>query len=354
VTLSSLSHSIERSVGSVDRAPLLVWDIRVAREAGAVIVDAESRDFELRFEASQPERILALLALFDGRRTLAQAAAQAGVPEPEARACAGHLVESGLAVTAAASTDRDLEPEAFVSFCRALYPPLKRRLFSHPLWSGLAAGEASHAVFMGWLIENYHFIDGVNDRLALAVTACPDPRIKPFFVKHYVEEWDHSSYFMQALGDFGMTPDEVRATRPLPGTLAALNHMRRSARRDPLEYAACSGFLESTNEDRSVGVGFLGMLQDHYGKERPRVLAPLIEHLHLDEAYQHNTVLEDICLQIDRISFDRATSALTAAVVMVETMETWSTDILRCYDRPSFQPRKGLQGYRPAGAPTTR
>lgn len=354
MTLSSLSHSIERSVGSVDRAPLLVWDIRVTREADAVIVDVEHRDFELRFEAGQPERILTLLALFDGRRTLAEAAAQAGVPEPEARVCAGHLVDSGLAIAAIGSTGGDMEPQAFVSFCRALYPPLKRRLFSHPLWRGLAAGEASHAVFMGWLIENYHFIDGVNDRLALAVAACPDPRIKPFFVKHYAEEWDHSAFFMQALGDFGMSADAVRATRPLPGTLATLNHMRRSARRDPLEYAACSGFLESTNEDRSVGVGFLELLRKFYAKEQPRALTPLIEHLHLDEDYQHNTVLEDICLQIDRISFDRATNALTAAVVMVETMETWSTDILRCYDRPSFQPRKGLQGYRPAGAPTTR
>lgn len=333
---------------SATRVPLLDWDVRIIREADGVIVDAESRDFDLRFDSGRPDNIHTLISLFDGRRSLAEAANAAGVPEAEARACAVHLTESGLAIDVHPSSSEDLKPEAFVSSLRRIYPSLKQRLFSHPLWVQLYSGEASHPVFMGWLIENFHFIEGVNDRLALAVSACREHGVRPFFTQHYVEEWDHSVFFLRSLAELGVPGNEARTSRPLPGTTAVLNHMRYSARRDVLEYASCSGFLESTNEDRSVGIGFLERLGQNYAKDRPRAMRPLIEHLKLDEAYQHNTVLEDICSQIDRIPVQRASNAITAAIIAVETMETWSTDILRSYDRPTFVLRRGLQGHRPA------
>ena len=329
------------------RVPLLGWDVHLIREANTVIVDAECKDFDLCFESDDSDKLWALLSLFDGLRSLAEAAATAGVSEAEARACAAQLTESGLAVDLNLP-DSDLRPEDFVTSCRRIYPALKRRLFSHPLWVRLAKGEVGHPTFMGWLIENYHFIEGVNDRLSLAVAACRESRIRPFFAKHFTEEWDHAEFFLRALGELGVPRDEAMLSRPLPSTVAVLNHMRRSARRDALEYAACSGFLESTNEDRSVGVGFLDRLAEHYTQDRPRALRPLIDHLRLDEAYKHNTVLEDICSQIDRIPVHRASAAIGAAFLVVETMEAWSTDILRSYDRPTFVMRRGLQGHRPA------
>jgi pyrroloquinoline quinone (PQQ) biosynthesis protein C len=320
----------------------------VIHEHGAVVVETDDHDFDLRFETQAPERLHALLALFDGRRSLADAAARAGVSEDVARLCADQLTDSGLAVSVSDASRQYIAPGEFAALCRRLYPGLKRRLFGHRLWTDLTCGQSSPAVFMGWLIENYHFIHGVNDRLALAASACNVSEIRPFFVKHYVEEWDHYTFFVEALRDFGVSAEDALASRPLPGTLAALNYMRRCARRDPLEYAACSGFLESTGEDRGAAVGFFESLQTHYCKEQPDAIGPLIAHLRLDEEYQHNSVLEDICSQLDDVSIRRATNALTAAHGLIETMALWSTDILRSYDRPEFLLRRGLQGHRPA------
>jgi len=333
-----------------DRVPLLEWDLRIVREADAVVVDSERLEFDLRFDSAAPDRIHALISLFDGRRSLADAAAAAGVPEAVARDCAATLTQSGLAVELKLP-EEDLPPQVLIDHLRRMYPPLKQRLFSHPLWANLNAGTASRPIFMGWLIENYHFIEGVNDRLALAVASCREPGIRPFFAQHYVEEWDHYEFFLKALEDLGVPREAARASRPLPGTLAVLNHARRCARRDSLEYAACSGFLESTNEDRRVSVGFFEQLGLHYAKERPKAIRPLIEHLRLDERYQHNTVVEDICSQVERIPVERASAAIGAGLLFVETLETWSTDILRSYDRPAFVLRQGLQGHRPARRP---
>jgi len=330
--------------------PLLGWDLRYHREDDAVVLDGLTRDFELTFDSGAPEQILRFLSLLDGSRSTARAAEQAELPEDAADEIVGSLFEHGVAVDVGVGPAPDLSPADFVAACRRMYPPLKHRLFSHPLWSSLTQGRARRGLFMGWLIENYHFIDGVNDRLALAAASCTDVKIRPFFVKHYIEEWDHSAFFLKSLASFGVPRNVATETRPLPSTLAALNHMRRCARRDPLEYAACSGFLEATGEDRGKAHLFFERLTQHYAADKPQAVKPLADHVRLDEKYQHNTVVEDICAQIDRIPVARASAALGAAALLVETLEMWSTDILRSYDTDEIVLRIGLQGHRPAPA----
>jgi pyrroloquinoline quinone (PQQ) biosynthesis protein C len=327
--------------------PLLGWDLRYRREEDAVVIDGLTRDFELRFDSSAPEQLMRFFSLLDGSRSTSRAAEEAELEEDAAAELVDSLFEHGVAVDAGAGPAPDLSPADFVAACRRMYRPLKQRLFSHPLWSSLTQGRARRGLFMGWLIENYHFIDGVNDRLALAAASCTDAKIRPFFVKHYIEEWDHSAFFLKSLASFGVPRKVATETRPLPSTLAALNHMRRCARRDPLQYAACSGFLESTGEDRAKAHLFFERLTAHYAADKPQAVKPLADHVRLDEAYQHNTVVEDICAQIDRIPVARASAALDAAMLLVETLEMWSTDILRSYDADEFVPRIGLQGHRP-------
>lgn len=336
-------------MGDVVRStqPLLGWDLRYHREDDAVVLDGLTRDFELRFDSSAPEQLIFFLSLLDGSRSTSRAAEQADLPTAAAAELVGSLFEHGVAIDVGSEPAPDFTPAEFVAACRRMYPPLKQRLFSHPLWTALTQGTARRGLFMGWLIENYHFIDGVNDRLALAAACCADASIRPFLVRHYIEEWDHSAFFLKSLASLGVPRKVATETRPLPGTLAALNHMRRCARRDPLQYAACSGFLESTGEDREKAHLFFERLAAHYAPDKPQAIKPLADHVRLDEAYQHNTVVEDICAQIDRIPVARASAALGAAVLLVETLEMWSDDILRSYDANEFTLRTGLQGHRP-------
>ncbi|HWO26235.1 MAG TPA: hypothetical protein VNO30_46225 [Kofleriaceae bacterium] len=324
--------------------PLLHWDavVIVADES----VTVELADSELQVDGLPPAQAARLLSLFDGAQTLDVAARAAEVPAQAAAALADKLVEHGAAVRLR-DADADISTATFAASCRTLYRGLRERLASHPMWAGLNRGELPKSVFMGWLLENYHFIDGVNDRLALATAACPDMKIRPLFAKHYSEEWDHFSYFMTALSVMGMSEAQVLATRPLAGTRAVLEHMRSSARRDPLQYAACSGFLESTGEDRSAAARVFERFTRHYASDKPEAIKALADHLHLDGVYQHNSVVENICSTIERLSVARASAALQAAVLLVETMEMWSSDILRAYSGRETPPRAGFGPIRP-------
>jgi len=320
--------------------PLLRWDADIFPDGDCVVI--ELADVHLRVDGFPPGKAAKLLSLFDGARAIDAAAVAANVPVTAAVALANKLVAESAAMEINGGEADYIAPQEFAANCRRLYRPLRERLASHPLWKGLNRGELPQSVFMGWLLENYHFIDGVNDRLALAAAACGHPKIRPLFIKHYTEEWDHSSYFMKALNIMGMSEPEVLAARPLPGTVAVLDHMRRAARTDPLEYAACSGFLESTGEDRVGAAMLFARLTRHYAGDKPQAMQSLADHMHMDGVYQHNSVVENICARIEPLSLDRASAALQAAMLLVETMEVWSSDILRSYTNRTLPPRVGF------------
>jgi hypothetical protein len=122
--------------------------------------------------------------------------------------------------------------------------------------------------------------------------------------------------------------------------------MRHCGRRDPLAYATCSGFLESTGEDRATAHAFFEQLAAHFDSGAAPIVAPLAEHARLDEDYQHSGMLQLVAQAIGPVTRARAEAALEAARLLVETLEVWSTDILRHYSD-----ERGLMGgvrrYRP-------
>jgi len=76
------------------------------------------------------------------------------------------------AATAQSSSSSLVTARDYCSLCRTLFPQCKDRLFLHPLWTGLASGTAARDVFVGWLLESYHFIEGANVRLPYATALC--------------------------------------------------------------------------------------------------------------------------------------------------------------------------------------
>src|SRR5437016_1657999 len=129
--------------------PLLHWDVVISEDNGSLLVARESGDYEIRIAGIAPDRARTLLGAFDGARPIRAAATEARISPKAASTLARRLVEEGLAVkTEIAETDT-VAPLAFAAACRALYPSLKRRLFSHSLWQRLRTGAAPKPLFMG-------------------------------------------------------------------------------------------------------------------------------------------------------------------------------------------------------------
>jgi len=339
VSQSTTASDIQFPAGSVtgQTRPLLRWDIRLHAEDGGAVL--ELGEDEYRLAGVPPDSVERVLAKVDGHRTIAEVATSAKIALPVATAVVAALIAYKLAVDVEQVGEPDLDSNRFFGICRDMFPVWKARLFSHPLWVGLATGVASRTQFMGWLLESYHFIEGANDRMSLAVAECSHKGIRNILARHYVEEWDHGAFFLKSLNAFGLSSEVVFAARPLPATLSVLNFMRYCARRGPLYYAVCSGFLESTGTDRAKAREFYERLERHYAPTAPEVIKPMADHTDLDEAYGHGDMLEAISENIVKISYSDASDILQACATFVEVLELWSSDILRTYSQPGARPR---------------
>jgi TENA/THI-4/PQQC family protein len=307
----------------------------------------ETRDVVVRFEGVSPETLVSVLNALDGQKTIADIAKDQRVPVLSVKDICLQLVKHDVAVPANGAS-LIISAEEFARICNKLYPLWKDRVFSHPLWVNLSTGRATRSQFGGWLLEMYYFIETVNSRLAFAIAECLFFSARKHFIHHYTEEWDHHHFFMKGLRQFGFDEEAVVAGQPLPGTLAVANCMREAARRDPLYYAACSGFLESTGDDRAAGRRFFELLIAHYCPENPGVVIPMREHLDLDEAYGHNGVLEDMGPELGLLTSERVLGALRSVVELVETLELWATDIFKTYEHEDSLRPRNVRLYRAA------
>lgn len=317
---------------------VLRHDVYARDEEGVTVLENDDARIELEgVSAGDARRLLAHLS---GARPLGDFTA---IPAEGVRAIGAALVEAGFA-REAGDPHQLIDVDRFTALARELYPQWKARLFGRGLWKSLVDGTASFTQFAGWLLENYHFIEGVNDRLGSATAYAQNRAARRHFARHYREEFDHGGFFLEALLQLGIRREDADGSLPLPTTRAVLNHMRRCARNDSLQYAACSAFLESTGGDRSSARAFFDALTRNYAPHRPQIIAPLVAHLDLDEDYGHNGVLEQVAPMLAPITVARAGAALEAARALVELLELWSADIAAHYIDADALPRAKSYG----------
>lgn len=292
-----------------------------------------------------PRPLAQALNLLDGAHALADVSERFELPLSGLDTVVARLLAAGV-VNHSPMPDAAMKPAEFARLCRSMFVPWKARLFDHPLWRGLVAGTLDRRVFVGWAVESYWFIEGVIDRLPMAAACSENRSLRAVFAHHFSEEWDHFHFFARTLDALDVTAEQRRIGQPLPSTRAILHWMRAAARQDPLRYAACSGFLESTGTDRASAREFFDKVGQCYDTPDRKAVTPMAEHVSLDEDYGHGSMIENVADCFAAIPRERAGQALQSAYGLVETLEMWSSDILRHYAAPTSLPLTSPRIYR--------
>ena len=324
----------DTSPPSIDPPSPLRWDVRFEQTADSLRIVHE--ELTLTLEGPEPQRLRAFLDRLDGEHSLEQLCSGSQLSRGDATDLLASLDSHGLLRPKAspAATAR-MSGARFAAICRESIAPWKRRLFGHPLWRRLSEGTAPRSLFDGWVLENFHLIEGVTLRLGSAVAHCADPAVRQHFIKHFAEEYNHCEFFHRSLAALGVRDEDLVDSQPLTATRAVIDWMRDAARQDPLAYAACSAFLESTGADRGSADTFYARLSAAYDARAVKYMA---SHAKLDEEYGHVGFLEKICVELGKVDHARADRALRYLAGFVETLELWSTCIERHYaeGRPLF------------------
>lgn len=203
--------------------------------------------------------------------------------------------------------------------------------FSHPFWERMMTGKGSKRLFVGWLIELYHYTKNANRHMPLSCAHTREKPLKLLRAKHYAEEWNHYHYFMKSLKALGYTDPEISTSVPLPMTLALSNFMRQAAREDILCYSICSAVLEGTTTDRGTYNPYYEKCAALYGVPT-EAIRPIYQHLDLDVQYQHSDLFHEILTHVPELSAARAARILEYGHQLAEHVWLWTDNIEKYYD----------------------
>ncbi|MEB8293103.1 thiaminase II/PqqC family protein [Klebsiella michiganensis] len=314
--------------------PYLKYDSALHEENFLITIVAN--DADITIETAEPRKLRDFLLGLDGATAINNLSAKHSIKIDDVQQLLETLRSEGV-VTFEKEKSLTCAPQDFAGICRTIFPQWKKEVFTHDFWHHLTTGKLSRSSFAGWMLENFHFIEGATKRLSLVTAASSNnKRVRALFSQHFIEEYNHQLFFLKALQRLGFTKTQVLNHTPLPSTQAIINHMRECARRDVIAYASCSAFLESTGGDRKDGMVFYDALTKHYDKENKGIIKPLVDHAFLDEEYGHNDWLEKVCSCFSTLETDRANEALSSAQMLVETLKMWTYDMSIHYENVSM------------------
>ncbi|MBV1862544.1 MAG: iron-containing redox enzyme family protein [Nannocystaceae bacterium] len=316
----------ETNTPSTPAPGALRWGVRFEQTTDSLRIT--NNELTLTLDGPAPARLRAFLDRLDGEHSIEQLCSISGLSPKDAADLLASLDGHGMLRSAVPLAAARMTGDAFAALCRECIAPWKQQLFGHSLWRSLSEGAAPRSVFDGWVLENFHLIEGVTLRLGAAVAHCAEPAVRQHFIKHFAEEYNHCEFFHRSLTVLGVRDEDLSHSQPLTATRAVIDWMRDAARQDPLAYAACSAFLESTGADRGSADDFYDRLSAAYDARAVKYMA---SHAKLDEEYGHVGFLEKICAELGEFDHARADRALRYLAGFVETLELWSTCIERHY-----------------------
>lgn len=279
---------------SASRPWLGTWS-RALTSDGQLIVDTP--EVELTFSGSSAAVLAPVLDHLDGRCRVDEISARLGLPEAELRQTLQVLADDDVLIDAGAAfgtTSPDAFLDAYFAECRFL----SNEIFAQPFWQTLLSGRAGRDVVLGWGIEFHHFVDAANEHMAAAAAQCRDGVLtRSWLARHYVEERDHASIFLDGLVGLGLDREMVRRAPPLPSTRALINYLTELATADTIAYAGTFGVMQANREAMSRdGVSRLfAFLSDRYPFATP-LFDAFRQHALIDVDLQHqHIILEKIC-----------------------------------------------------------
>jgi len=236
------------NLGSASR-PLLSARARTMMSDGQLVVDTP--EIELTFSGASAAILASALDHLHGRCRVDEISARLGLNEGELKNTLQVLADDEVVI----DTDAAFDARSSTAFLDAYFAEcrfLSNEIFAQPFWETFLSGRAERNVVLGWGIEFYHFVDAANEHMAAAVAQCrDDPRTRAWLARHYVEEHDHASIFLDGLAGVGLDRELVRRAPPLPSTRGLINYLTELATADTIAYAGTFGVMQANREAMS-------------------------------------------------------------------------------------------------------
>ena len=293
--------------------------------------------FEITEDFGTRAEFLTIKRYLDGRHTIEEIAKHADVDVDSVQA----IVEAfdGLGLLHDPQPLAELPGSVYADQIEASCDMWGRQIGYHRLFSGLDDGSLRSEVFLGMLLETYHYVKSAPRHIATAIAHCDDERLVPMLSKYFTEEFNHSGMLLLALKRTGMPAEQIRNAHPVIGTWSLINNLCEVARRDTLAYIACTTLFEARAEDFEAGAASLRKAARTAGFPE-ECAEPLITHMRIDLEAEHVGLLREAMDIVGSVPADKAHRAVNALHDVKHSYDQYHDQIIQYYsDIANYIPR---------------
>lgn len=308
------------------------------KNGGPTLMIVGSQHFEIEQQGADLQTFLNFKRYLDGRHSIAEISSITGLDVDDVLGIVTGFAEQGLLREEVAELERIPVPD-FVAQITESTGMWAEQIGYHRLWSGLANQDYRKEVFLGLILETYHYINSAARHISTAIAHCTDEHWRKLLSEYLTEEYDHAKLARQSLVNMGVPEEQVTGAHPLIGTWSLVNNLCQIAREDTLGYLACTKLFEARGVESVEGANELQELAVAYGYPE-RCLEPLVSHVVEDVEAEHTGLLEEALEGRESVSADRAHTAVNNLHDLKHSYDQYSENIIYYYsDVANYIPR---------------
>ncbi|SEP54553.1 iron-containing redox enzyme family protein [Amycolatopsis saalfeldensis] len=305
---------------------------------GPTLMIVGDQHFEIEQQGADLKTFLNFKRYLDGRHSVAEISQITGLSSGDALEIVTTFAEQGLLREERPELDRIPVP-VFIDQIDKSTGMWAEQIGYHRLWSGLENLDYRKEVFLGLILETYHYINSASRHISTAIAHCTDPQWKHLLSEYLSEEYNHAWMAKESLVNMGVPAEQVEDAHPLIGTWSLVNNLCEIAREDTLGYLACTKLFEARGAESVEGATALQRLAVEYGFPEG-CLDPLASHVIEDVKAEHTGLVEEALEGRDFVLADRAHIAVNNLHDLKHSFDQYSENIIYYYsDVANYIPR---------------
>ena len=168
----------------------------------------------------------------------------------------------------------------------------RRQIGLHPLFGGLTEKTYGREIFVGLLIETYHYVRLLPQRISGVANQNEDSPLSRALANYAIEEADHHEALGEALAQLPRIGSRVSCSHPAAGTLSLLNNFTAIGIRNPFSLLTCLALVEAReSEVAEASLNFCTLASEF---DLEDVAEPFVRHMEMDVSMGHSDLLEGV------------------------------------------------------------
>lgn len=294
----------------------------------AAVMIAGRKHFEVKGVHLTLEQFMVISRYLDGEHALHDIAEATQLSGSDVALIVNSLTELGMMEQSEKSSS--LSVREFMQGIDGVSEAWGRQLSAHRLFQGLRDRSFRQEVFLGLMIETYHYVRSAPRHIATAIAYCSDRRFEELLSGYFVDEYAHADLMVRTLEKLGVPRPLIKQSRPTSGTLSLINMLAEIARKDTLGYLACTTLTEVREKDYQSAISSTREMSEEYGYSA-EALDDFITHSTEDVGAGHSKLLSVALDGHASISAEQADLAIECLHDLKHSFDDYYDHVIKYY-----------------------